>query len=434
LNCFGSPPKQYNPPLLPPRINLSSVPEPAPSTNPWPTGFLHPVCTVRCDANAKTKSLRTTAHVGASLLRTWDNPLLALDWISRTFWPDKGRWIGFLSYDLGRLFEHLPDAPPDDLNLPLFAFTYCRPVPDRPGFPEPDYGRSDSPLTSNFTSDQYQSAVARVIDFIRAGDVFQVNLSQRLTVGLREHPSIVYQRLCQQTPALYGAYLAFEDFALICNSPELFLKIDPPDSAGRRRVITRPIKGTRPRDPGMDEHLRQSAKDQAELNMIVDLLRNDLGRVCHIGSVKVESAPTVEAHATVYHGVATIAGALRADVSLVDLLKAVFPGGSITGAPKIRAMQIIDQLEPIRRGPYTGAIGYLDRDGSMQFNIAIRTMIVANAHVHIPIGAGIVADSVPADEYAETLVKARAILAALRIEEPLENPKHSLRAPPRPLR
>jgi len=338
--------------------------------------------------------------------------------MSHTFWPDKGRWIGFLSYDLGRLFEHLPDPPPDDLHLPLFVFTYCRPVPDRPGFPEPDYGRSDAPLASNFTRHQYESAVYRVIDYIRAGDVFQVNLSQRLSVGLREHPSVIYQRLCKQTPALYGGYLAWDDFTLISNSPELFLKIDAPDSTGRRRIITRPIKGTRPRDLGMDQILRQSAKDQAELNMIVDLLRNDLGRICEIGSVKVEQLPTVETHATVYHGVATIAGLLRPDTSLVDLLRAVFPGGSITGAPKIRAMQIIDELEPIRRGPYTGAIGYIARDGSMQFNIAIRTMIIANAMVHIPIGAGIVADSVPAEEYAETLLKARALLAALNLPNP----------------
>ncbi len=333
--------------------------------------------------------------------------------MSGTFWADGGRWIGFLGYDLGRLFENLPGAPVDDLHLPLFAFTYCRPVTDRPGFVEPDYGRSDAPLTSTFTREAYEAAVARVIEFIRAGDVFQVNLSHRLSVGLSEHPSAIYQRLYRQTPATYGAYLAWEDFALISNSPELFLKIDPPDSAGVRRVITRPIKGTRPRDPGMDEALRRSVKDQAELNMIVDLLRNDLGRVCAIGSVSVVEPPTVEAHSTVYHGVATIAGSLRSGVRFSDLLKAVFPGGSVTGAPKIRAMEIIDQLEPFARGPYTGAIGYLAGDGSMQFNVAIRTMIVTRGKIHIPVGGGIVADSNPGDEYDETLVKARAMLAAV---------------------
>ena len=164
----------------------------------------------------------------------------------------------------------------------------------------------------------------------------------------------------------------------------------------------------------MESELRRSAKDQAELNMIVDLERNDLGRVCEIGSVKVTEPRVIEEHPTVYHGAATIEGMLRPDVSLVDLLRATFPGGSITGAPKIRAMQIIDELEPTRRGPYCGAIGYLSVDGHMQFNIAIRTMIVKDGLIHIPVGGGIVADSDPASEYEETLVKAAAMFDALR--------------------
>jgi para-aminobenzoate synthetase component 1 len=165
----------------------------------------------------------------------------------------------------------------------------------------------------------------------------------------------------------------------------------------------------------MEEQLRDSAKDQAELNMIVDLERNDLGRACRIGSVKVAQARAIEAHPAVYHGVATIEGTLRDDVTFVDLLRAIFPGGSVTGAPKIRAMQIIDELEPVRRGPYCGAIGYLAADGSMQFNIAIRTMIVKDGLVHIPVGGGIVADSDPTEEYIETLAKAKAMFCALGI-------------------
>src|SRR5262249_4999701 len=160
--------------------------------------------------------------------------------------------------------------------------------------------------------------------------------------------------------------LEFDDFALISNSPELFLRVTPD-----RHVLTRPIKGTRPRAPGMEIELRDSAKDQAELAMIVDLERNDLGRVCEIGSVHVVEPRAIEAHPTVYHGVATIEGTLRRDVSFVDLLRATFPGGSVTGAPKIRAMQIIDQLEPVARGPYCGAIGYLDADGTIELNLAI---------------------------------------------------------------
>jgi para-aminobenzoate synthetase component 1 len=166
----------------------------------------------------------------------------------------------------------------------------------------------------------------------------------------------------------------------------------------------------------MDIELRDSLKDQAELNMIVDLERNDLGRICEVGSVKVVEPRVIEAHPTVYHGVATIEGILRPEISFVDILRAMFPGGSVTGAPKIRAMQIIEELEPVRRGPYCGAIGYLASDGSMEFNIAIRTMIVKDGLVHIPVGGGIVADSDPEAEYDETLVKARAMFDALGVD------------------
>jgi para-aminobenzoate synthetase component 1 len=170
----------------------------------------------------------------------------------------------------------------------------------------------------------------------------------------------------------------------------------------------------------MEAELLDSIKDAAELNMIVDLERNDLGRVCRIGTVRVTQPRTIETHPTVYHGVATVEGALRQDVSFVDLLRATFPGGSITGAPKIRAMEIIDELEPVRRGPYCGAIGYLDSDGTIEFNVAIRTMIAAAGEIHVPVGGGIVADSDPAAEYDETLVKARAMFAALGLSLPGE--------------
>jgi para-aminobenzoate synthetase component 1 len=165
----------------------------------------------------------------------------------------------------------------------------------------------------------------------------------------------------------------------------------------------------------MEEQLRDSDKDQAELNMIIDLERNDLGRICKTGSVRVTQHRAIERHPTVYHGVATVEGVLRRGVGFVDLLRATFPGGSVTGAPKIRAMQIIDELEPVRRGPYCGAIGYLAADGSMQFNVAIRTMVSKDGLVHVPVGGGIVADSDPAAEYEETLVKARAMFAALGV-------------------
>jgi anthranilate/para-aminobenzoate synthase component I len=391
------------------RIHLSTTPQRAEAGDPWQTGFLAPVCTLRCDG----KTLQSTAIVGKSLLRNWDDPLEALRWMAGTFWPGGGRWIGYLSYDLGRLFENIPATARDELALPLFVFTYCRTVQDRPASPEPEFTLSDSPLQSNFPRERYLAAVEKAMEFIAAGDVFQVNLSQRFTCGLPMQPSIIYQRLFREHPAQYGAYLAYENFALICNSPELFFHVTPD-----RRIVTRPIKGTRPLLPGMEAELRESAKDQAELNMIIDLERNDLGRVCQVGSVKVSEPRQIEAHPTVYHGVAAIEGILRDDVNFVDLLHAVFPGGSITGAPKIRAMQIIEELEQTRRGPYCGAIGYLDSNGSMQFNVAIRTMIVKDSLAYVPVGGGIVADSDPLAEYEETLTKARAMLWALGIQPP----------------
>jgi aminodeoxychorismate synthase component I len=393
--------------LFNPRINLSSTPEQAERGNPWITGFLTPVCTIRCDPT----TMRTTARAGASIIREWSDPLEALRWMSGTFWPGDGKWIGYLSYDLGRLFEALPTNAADDLNLPLFVFTYCRPAADRPGGADPDYGRAGDGLSSDFTRAEYENAVRRVMDYIAAGDVFQVNLSQRFSAGLKRHPAEIYQRLVRESPAPFGAYLGYEDFAIISNSPELFFRVTPD-----REIVTRPIKGTRPASPGMEAELRDSIKDQAELNMIVDLERNDLGRVCQVGSVRVAEPRAIESHPTVYHGVATIEGRLRKEVGFVELLRAIFPGGSVTGAPKIRAMQIIDELEPVRRGPYCGAIGYLDAAGNMQFNVAIRTMIAKDGRIHIPVGGGIVTDSDPAQEYGETLVKAKAMFAAAGIE------------------
>jgi para-aminobenzoate synthetase component 1 len=356
-------------------------------------------------------------------VRQWDDPLEALRFIdrNRAYRGRPGRWAGYLSYDLGRLFESLPERARDDLKWPWFVFGHCpggEPVSAAAeGFPAAassaavDAGGDCPPST--FTRDAYLSACRRVLDYISAGDVFQVNLSQRFTLPLRESPWTIYGRLREKTPAAYGGCLEFDGRALICNSPELFLRVE-----GDGRVTTRPIKGTRPRGLGMEEELRRSIKDQAELNMIVDLQRNDLGRVCRIGSVKVPRPRDIETHPTVHHGVATVTGQLPEEVGFVELLAATFPGGSVTGAPKIRAMEIIDELEPVRRGPYCGAIGYLDADGTLQFNIAIRTMAAAGGRVHLPVGGGIVADSDPAAEYEETLVKARAMFAALRLEPP----------------
>src|SRR5258706_3836556 len=290
--------------------------------------------TLRCDSTSRV----TVLSDASGARRTWSGPLEALSWMQQMIRAEAGdsSWVGYLNYDLGRLFETLPVRATDDLNLPLFLFTLHAGARSPLAVSHSDSQKTTRrrPLTSNFTRLTYEQAVDRAIDYIRAGDVFQVNLSQRFSCSLREHPRAIYDRLRAASPAAYGAYLDYGDLALICNSPELFFRVTPqPD--GTRKIITRPIKGTRPLLPGMETALRNSAKDQAELNMIVDLERNDLGRICEIGSVHVTQPREIEAHPTVYHGVATIEGTLRPDVTFTDILRATFPGGSVTGAPKI---------------------------------------------------------------------------------------------------
>ena len=372
---------------------------------------------LRCEASG-VAALR---EMGGRERQTWGNPLEAIRWLGETQQSAgaKTRWVGYISYDLGRYFEQLPVLATDDLQLPLFVFTLhdYAPVAEKL---EPSAARPQAlALGSNFTREQYLKAVQRALDYIADGDIFQVNLAQRFTATCPMPARMIYQRIQENFPAWYAALLDYGDFALACNSPELFLQVGRKDM-GQRTVLTRPIKGTRPRQAGMENELLHSIKDQAELNMIIDLERNDLGRICHTGSVRVTQPRMIEMHPTVFHGAATVAGVLREEVTLLDLLAATFPGGSITGAPKIRAMQIIEELEPQRRGPYCGAIGYLDGDGSMLLNIAIRTMILAGGKVHVPVGGGIVADSRPELEYEETLVKAQAAFRVLGVNSPGE--------------
>jgi len=279
--------------------------------------------------------------------------------------------------------------------------------------------RTPPPPASNFTPDQYRRVVARCIEYIAAGDIFQVNLSQRFEVPGAPDPRSTYRMLRARNPANYAAYLEFRQGARLCavlgSSPELFLRVRG------RHVVTRPIKGTRGRrgderaDAAACAELLASPKDNAELAMIVDLLRNDLGRVCRYGSIRVTDPRTLEAHPTVFHLVATVEGELRRDVDPAGLLRATFPGGSITGAPKIRAMEIIDELEGVARGVYTGCLGIVGADGACEWNIAIRTMVYDGGRVLVQAGGGIVADSRPDDELQETLHKARALMEALEM-------------------
>jgi para-aminobenzoate synthetase component 1 len=269
-------------------------------------------------------------------------------------------------------------------------------------------------VVSNLSRGEFLTLVQRAQAYIRSGDIYQVNLSQRLSVPLACSSWELFQRLNAASPAPFSALLDCGGFQIVSSSPEQFLRLSG------SQVQTRPIKGTRPRsqdgtrDAQLAYELQTSAKETAELVMITDLLRNDLGRVCEYGSVHVPELARLERFPQVQHLVSTVEGCLRPGVTHFQALAACFPGGSITGAPKIRAMEIIDELEPIARGPYTGALGYLGFNRESQLSIVIRTAICARHTAYFYVGAGIVADSDPAAEYDETLAKARGFFEALR--------------------
>jgi para-aminobenzoate synthetase component 1 len=342
-----------------------------------------------------------------------------------------GAAIGYFGYDLKNVIEKLPATAVDDIGLPdcwfgfyddLLVFDHTQQKIWCSGRHRGDIARAANVTNkcndrykiddncrgaeSNVSRDRYVHAVLRAKDYIAAGDIYQVNLSQRFQCLIEASAADLYLTLRETNPAPYCAYVDIGDAQVLSSSPECFLNIHD------RHVVTRPIKGTRPRDVDPSE-LLASPKDNAELLMITDLERNDLGKVCQFGSVWVRELRRVESYATVHHLVSTIDGLLRREVSHVDCVRACFPGGSITGAPKIRAMQIIDELESHARGVYTGAIGYLGFNGVSQFNIAIRTVVHQGGRLSFHAGGGIVADSDPDAEYEETLAKARGIFNAI---------------------
>ena len=366
--------------------------------------------------------------------------------------PFQGGVAGLFGYGLGREFERVPAAKADEFRVPdratglyswvvsfdhesdrawlvadsperlrhalglltgLRGFSTSVPV-SRAAEPVQQYPLPGVPgVSSNFDRAGYEAAVARVVEYIRAGDCYQVNLSQRLLAPLREHPFELYARLRRLNPAPFSAYFDLGQFQILSTSPERFLKVE------RGEVETRPIKGTRPRGRTPDDDAAQIAdlianpKDRAENVMIVDLLRNDIGRVCEFGSVIVPKVCEVESFRYVHHLVSEVRGKLRAGCDPMDLLKASFPGGSVTGAPKVRAMELIAELEPTARGPYCGSLGYIGADGAMDSNILIRTFTAGRGWLQFPVGGGIVADSDPRREYEETLHKAAGLLRAL---------------------
>jgi para-aminobenzoate synthetase component 1 len=372
--------------------------------------------------------------------------------------PFAGGAVGYLSYDLGHFVERLPSRAVDDLQLPECCLAFYDAVVafDRlegrayvasTGFPETGGGGRERArvrldelrrllagarpsgddgggrcvrsaggpvgLRSNFTHEGYVAAVQRVREYIQAGDIFQANISQRFEADMPIAPYELYRRLRGINPAPFAAFLNLDGVAVVSASPERFLRVSGD------RVETRPIKGTRPRgqDAAADEaqarELVNSTKDRAEHVMIVDLERNDLGRVCRYGTVRVSELAALERYATVFHLTSTVEGRLRPGTGVVDLLRSTFPGGSITGAPKVRAMEIIDEIEPTRRSVYTGSIGYLGFDGNLDLNIVIRTILVKERRAYFQVGGAVVYDSDPEAEYVETLDKARALIRAL---------------------
>ncbi len=279
----------------------------------------------------------------------------------------------------------------------------------------PEMKLDESVIQTNFTANEYQAGVRQVIDYILSGDIFEANLTQRFKAHLPEHltPFDLYRKLRLLNPAPFAAFVKFDDTILASASPERFLKLT------QGEVETRPIKGTRPRgkttaeDAFLAQELLHSEKDHAENVMIVDLLRNDLSRVCKDHSVNVLKLCGLESYATVHHLVSEIKGQLHDHLNAVDLLRATFPGGSITGAPKIRAMEIIAELEPTRRGPYCGSIGYIGFNGDMDSSIVIRTYAIKDKDVTFQAGGAVVADSDPVAEYNESIIKAKALRNAL---------------------
>lgn len=385
----------------------------------------------------------------------FQNSLPELSYIDH-FW---GGWVGYIGYEMGGVFEQLPLRKKNDLGLPDLCFMqvdqlwvydrlnqvlkYILAQPIK-GDPEKHYDKTirqirmswqyaqpiietapprqtptetstaNAEMQSNVTRDQYMKMVRTAKEYIKEGDIYQANLSQQFETDLTVPPLELYSRLRKVNPSPFSGYLQFGDWALVSSSPERLFRVE------RNLLETRPIAGTRPRgrdtveDEQLSSELLLNEKERAEHLMLVDLERNDLGRICEYGSVQVTDLMFLEQYSHVSHIVSNIQGTLRLETRLPDILKALFPGGTITGCPKIRCMEIIDELEPSTRGPYSGSFGYIGFADYMDFNIIIRTIITKKDKAYFNVGAGIVADSIPEMEYQETLDKAAALMQVLK--------------------
>lgn len=376
--------------------------------------------------------------------------------------PFFGGAVGFFSYDLVHSFESLPRESLDDLDIPdiflafpdtIISFDHFEDTimiissPDKEKFQREGRRqylseainkietierqlssakkdirfananiRTKWPITpiSNLTKDEYMEMVRRCKEYITAGDIFQANLSQRFSVDIAGvDPIEIYRILRRINPSPFAAYLVMDDIRVVSSSPERLVRLEG------RRVETRPIAGTRPRGQDLSEDLQlkeeliTDEKERAEHIMLIDLERNDIGRVCKYGSIRVDEFMATEYYSHVIHIVSNIVGELQDGKDYSDLIKAIFPGGTITGVPKVRCMEIIDELEPVVRGPYTGSIGYISLAGDMDLNIIIRSFIIKKDTAYLQIGAGIVADSDPEKEYYETIQKSKALIKTI---------------------
>lgn len=372
--------------------------------------------------------------------------------------------VGYFSYEVAHLFEELPNLSYDDLNLPEIFFLFTKELlvydhskelvyiivninkdsfsldgykeaeskikeiynllsgKDMKPYKRVDTFTKETNFKSNFSKDNFERIVKIAKEYIKEGDIYQVNLSQRFESKIYEHPLKIYEVLRDINPSPFAAYLSLGDLKIVSSSPERLLNV------WEGKIQTRPIAGTRPRgktlseDNILEEELILNDKERAEHIMLVDLERNDLGRICEYGSVFVDELMTLEKYSHVIHIVSNVIGKLKEGVRLFDILKATFPGGTITGTPKIRSMEIIEELEPVKRGPYTGSIGCLGYNGYMDLNIVIRTMVIKDNTVYFQVGAGIVADSNPEREYHETLHKAQALIKTLSTVSKIKEP------------
>ncbi len=378
--------------------------------------------------------------------------------------PFCGGAVGYAGYDTVRYFEHLPNAPPDDRQVPDLAFAFydqmvvfdnvsksivvvvmaridrhggdahaayrdaCRRVDglvEQLSTPRSDIqpvdisfgGEPAIAYESNFTQAAFEQAVRKCVEYIHDGDIFQVVISQRLTVPIRSHPFQVYRMLRVINPSPFMFYVRTPSVTLVGSSPEIMVRVVD------GKIITRPLAGTRRRGATEEEdrllaaELLADPKERAEHVMLVDLGRNDVGRVAQYRTVTLSDVMTIERYSHVMHITSNVSGRLRPECSAFDALQACVPAGTVSGAPKVRAMEIIDEIEPHRRGPYAGAVGYVDFAGNMDTCIALRTIVVQDERAYVQAGAGIVADSVPANEWNETLNKARGLLKAIELAE-----------------